>query len=686
MTRKLSDSAWVTNSFMLPKFAVEALSKRHLSTAFDKYTDTTLGGNFAINPPPQFTRTADIKNRGPFNGMGGYVDGAFANELRETDNLPYSRGMGRKYSEMIDDNSQLIHMRFGVPQYNSLTSFFSGFYNPTASSLARTGRSPGFFYKLGRVTGFVVTLPLQPLVLAGRIYNFLTGRPPSKYYFLKPTMPLYWNAVNAMANGIAINMGIIPRVLVSKSNHEGGNNRLDAMEGSDADNDYTNSEIVELGEIPQYTDQDIKRFHEMMPDIFKSRGGIDVYAVANRAQRVHDAVQERMEQHLSSANSFDDFSRLANSFIKEAISTVTPPVAGAAFEVASGLTGINAYLEAWETQGRNASAPIPTDKDSEDSSTITEDVSKATGEGGWWSQFASFSRAQLRDGGQFVTFRVNHTGTSSESFSSSVGESDIANKINSTSAQARSVRFNFAEGNIAGGAIGDMINGVMRGVKSFADGLTDSIGMSGIMAIFGNAYVDIPKVWQDSSVTLPTMSYEIELRTPYGNKMSRFMNLYVPLTMLLASALPRSSGKHSYTAPFLVELYDKGRAQTRLGLIDSMTITRGVGNLGWTREHEPLGINVSFTVVDLSSIMHMPLNPAPGIFDEHTSYSDYLATLGSLSLRDQIYAFNKLRLNITRSVVKWEDRLSPAKWAMDVANTPPGRILSALARETSRVD
>lgn len=665
---------------MLPKFAVDALSKRHLSTAFDKYTDTTLGGNFAINPPPQFTRTADIKNRNPFNGMGGYVDGSYKN--KERDNLPYSRGMGRRYSEVIDDNSQLIHMRFGVPQYNSLSTFFSGFYNPTASTLARTGRAPGFFYKLGRVTGFVVTLPLQPLVLAGRVYNFLTGRPPSKYYFLKPTMPLYWNAVNSMANGIAVNMGIIPRVFVSSNNHAGGNNRLNALDGTN-DEDYTNSEIIELGEIPQYTNEDIERFHSMMPDIFKSRGGIDIYAVANRAQRVHDAVHERMEQHLSDANSFDDFTKLSKSFMREAMDNIVIPAAGEAFKSVSGLSGINAYLAAWESQGSGASAPRGSDGDS---SGITEDVSKATGEGGWWSQFASFSRAQLRDGGQFVTFRVNHTGTNTESFSSSVGESDIANKINSTSAQARSVRFNFAEGNIAGGAIGDMINGVMRGVKSFADGLTDSIGMSGIMAIFGNAYVDIPKVWQDSSVTLPTMSYEIELRTPYGNKMSRFMNLYVPLTMLIAGALPRSSGRHAYTSPFLVELYDKGRAQTRLGIIDSMTITRGVGNLGWTKEHEPLGINVSFTVVDLSSIMHMPLNPAPGIFDEHTAYTDYLATLGSLSLRDQIYAFNKLRLNITRSVVKWEDRLSPGKWAMDVVNTPPGRILSALARETSRTD
>ena len=59
----------------------------------------------------------------------------------------------------------------------------------------------------------------------------------------------------------------------------------------------------------------------------------------------------------------------------------------------------------------------------------------------------------------------------------------------------------------------------------------------------------------------------------------------VPLSMLLAGALPKSTGKHSYDAPFLVEIYDKGKAQTRLGIIDSISITRGVGRLG-ARENQ----------------------------------------------------------------------------------------------------
>ena len=152
--------------------------------------------------------------------------------------------------------------------------------------------------------------------------------------------------------------------------------------------------------------------------------------------------------------------------------------------------------------------------------------------------------------------------------------------------------------------------------------------------------------------------------------MSMFQNIYVPLAMLLAGALPLSTGKQSYTSPFLVEVHSKGRISCRLGLIESMSITRGVGNLAWTDNDEPLGIDVSFTIADLSTIMHMPINPGQSTlqniaegagswsnrcfiwrcgwrrvlsalaftdsrnFDEDNTFTDYMSVLGSLGIDD----------------------------------------------------
>ena len=189
---ELNDQDWIRQCFILPQRAISSADsvRRTLTDARYKFTDTTLGGNFAINSPPQFTRFADLAVPSLYSG---------------------SKGMGRGYSEIIDSNAELIHLRFGVPQFNSLANFFFNFYNPQMAATARTGRIDDISFALGKLSGTIVTLPLQLLITAGTAINFFTGRQTSKYYYMKPAMPLYWNAVNTIANAIAVNMGMVPR-------------------------------------------------------------------------------------------------------------------------------------------------------------------------------------------------------------------------------------------------------------------------------------------------------------------------------------------------------------------------------------------------------------------------------------------------------------------------------------------
>lgn len=644
MTNNQSDVDWIKTSFMLPKVAGNILADRQRlqGNAALKFTDTTLGGNFAINPPPQFTEFADLRVKGRYSA---------------------SKGMGRKYSEMIDDNSQLIHMRFGVPEYNSLTTFFTGFYDNAAGTLSRTGRAPGFFYRLGQAAGFVVTLPLAPLILAGNIYRFLANKPASKFYYMKPTMPVYWNAVNTIANGIAVNMGMVPRVFTTDDNASvSGKKTMDTVES------YNDSQYFQ--DQPNYGKEDVELYHRILPDLFYEGGGIDVYAVANRAQRLADASHRRAIDLAAGASTPEQLKTNMQTYIDEEVRDDKQSMQA----LGGGKAGLAAYLHAWENVPA-ASQPVQTD----DKSTGAE----VSGDRGWFSQAESFFEAEVRDGSQFVTFRVNHTGTASESFSNSFGESELARSINGVSSDARSKMFNFAGGNITNIPI---VGEVFGAVGEFAKGALDQIGMSGLVAMGGRAFVDIPEKWESATANLPTASYELELRSPYGNKMSRFMNLWIPVSMLLAGALPKSTGKHSYDSPFLCQLFDKGRAQIRLGMIDSISITRGVGNLGWTKNHEALGINVSFSVKDLSTVLHMPINASPGLFDEDNAYTDYLAVLGSLSMADQIYVSRRLQLNLTRQMVDFKKWSSPAKWGNWAGGTLVGQAISAFARVTDRTD
>lgn len=672
----LKDASWVRQSFKVPTDASghalmddADLQARVRSSARMKFVDTTPGGNFAINPPPQFTRSADPKILGRFNGGTGLMS---------------YRGLGRYYSEAIDDNAQVIYMRFGVPQFNSLTQFFTSFYDTDASQLARTGRASGAFYTIGKVAGFVVSIMSWRILavhLLGMGLRFALGKPSSKFYYLKPAMPLYWNAVQTIVNQIAVNRGIVPRV--------------PASDQKEMSNNY------------QFDETAMKKLHDLLPDVFNEKGSIDVFALATRAQRLARAHHKNVEKEAESDGTMES---LINKVYSQILTEKRP--------------NYQDYLKSW---GLAANSKPPEGTDGSAAEQLkTDDASNAG--------FGDFLLAELDDGGAFASFRVNATGQVSESFSSSTRQSDLQNKINGMSSQSRSTRFSFAGGNLTDGVIGKTLGAITSAVTDVASGIMDGLSMSGLAALGGSAFTDIPEHWESSTASLPHSSYTIHLSSPYGNPVSQLINIHLPLAMLLAGALPLSTGKQSYTSPFLLEMYDQGRCQTRLGIIDSLSITRGTSSLGFNNDGNVMGIDVSFTVKDLSSIMHMPINQGfsnaatiaggeigtaagaltggvggavvggaagaaagaavdtvgnavkaiNGVFDDDNTFTDYMAVLSGLGLADQIYQFRKLKLNFTKQMQNFKDWKSPARWASFAGDSLPGRLASVVFKGNIR--
>ena len=674
----LKDSDWVRQSFLVAKKDLEPqdYANRIYSSVALKFTDTTPGGNFAINPPPQFTSTADIRGESSFSG---------------------SKGMGRYYSEAIDDNSQIIHMRFGVPEFNSLTTFFNSFYDSGAGQLARSGRSHGLFYKAGQAVGFVVsfaTIGLVAIHLAGLALRFATEKPSSKFYYLKPTMPLYWNAVNTMVNHIAVNRGIVPRLF-----------------GPDKNNFYNDYEF----------DKDaLTKLSNLLPEIFNRGGGIDVYSMAGRAQRLARQRHLKIEEVMN-AGKRESMATAIQEALTEDMQDTNKREYKNYLQRFFDHVGSQPIDDGTNTTVAQATANNATTPPTKDSSSTTE--GKPTTHDAV-AGFLDFFMSELNDGSAFASFRVNSTGHASESFGNNVGESELASKINGYTSQARTTSFNFAGGNLDSGFIGKAAGAVANSFKEFAEGAADGLHLSGLAALGGSAFVDIPKHWQSSTASLPRANYTIRLTSPYGNPISQLINLHIPLAMLLAGALPLSTGKQSYTSPFLVELYDKGRCQVKLGMIDSLSITRGTGNLGYNNEGHAMGIDVSFSVIDMSSVLSMPITEGfsmdglntglslgaiaggiegaalgasvggiPGavvggvagtfvgtatvgvglgaagavidaasnamksinnVFDDDNAFSDYMAVLAGMNLTDQIYAFNKIKLRLTQTMVDWK--------------------------------
>lgn len=724
------DKDWVRASFMLAvnrwKPDEGTLGKTtkdwlYFTSANYKTANTSLGGNSVLNSMAQYTRTCDIR-RGGLTNVDTQQIGIDAS---------MTGGMGRYYSEAIDDWSMKVSFRFGMPEYKGLITFFTSFYDVGAAMLGRQGRlSKGLFYTGAKVITSIIALPLTVMVWVGEAVQWLSNRPSSRYYNLKPAMALYWQRVNLIANMMAANMGLTPRDPTRKN--DGDTTAMDPRfsfpQGENVDSSYA-----------------FDYFRKAYPDLFMSKGGIDIYHLANRHERMvyqRNADIKRMMENSSGTwvnklkndmdrqiNSFsfkdpasqrntldayldryhegrlgfaatDSLNLIGEDSISAAIaervqnSSETGEVASSnstnaaqgdialsegAMEGDDGTSGIDARTAAGNTlvaESADDGLIYP----------ILEEVAPATEgggatlkrTGGWLEGFSTYAASAARDGGQWVNFRVDAVKTVDESFTNTVGPSEIQGKLNGMSSSAAAVRFGMSDFNTGL----PLIDSVVQGVRDTLAGVADGLHIGGLAALMGAGFVDIPQRWMDSATSMPSSRYVVKCRPPYGNAMSRFLNMHVVIACFLAAALPISYGRHAYGAPMLCEMYVQGKNQSRLAMITSLSISRGEGNLGWTKDGEFLGCDISFEVTDLSSIMHAPIDAGMNlladfrwIMSDDNTFNDYMAVLSNLSVAEMSYSWEKLKLNFKRYITVNQSFVSPSRVAMVASDTTLGRFI-----------
>lgn len=681
------DREWVKVSFMMSDSRLsnyddvskisqslkDDIANRYWSSANRKFTDTRIGGNVAVNSRPQFNRYADIR-----------VKGRLPNRKSVTvSDMSGNFGMGRYYSESYDDNAQTIYLRFGVPQYNSLFSFFTNAFNPGTAAFINTGRTKGLVYDIANIVGTVFTAVTFPVVTAfvvgSRIFSNIFSKPTSKFYTMKPTMFMYWSAVDMMVNAMNVNRGLMPK-----------------FPGGDKSSQR-------IGDPFNYDSNFIQMLSTKFPRVFNESGRIDIFSVALRAQKIaNDAFMSEYEDLKNNRLTFEGYVRQADGS-NEGASNRYVKTNGEPTLVA--FLSYVGKLQTWfglRDGSKNISEPsfkinpggekLKNDMQIDQSSTSNTPPS-------WANEFIQYLDSELSQGGAFATFRVDNTGSISESFSNSVMESDLSQKLNSTASQARQMSFSFAGGNLGDGMLASAIEGVANGVKDVALGALNglTLGLSGsVEALIQGSYYDIPKTWQSSTSNLPKASYSMQLVSPYGHPLSQLQNIYIPLAMLLAAVLPRSTGKQTYGPPFLCQVWDRGRCQITLGMCTSLSITRGTANLPFNNRGQTMAIDISLEIEDLSSIMHMPIGTgsiwemvkaagsAAGLTsggglpmnDEDNILMNYLATITGLDLYNQLYPLPKARLALARTYAAAGKFSSPAYWASAVHDSATSGVLS----------
>ena len=692
-TSSIKDTHWVRRAFLNFRKTPYDVARGRASPANRAFTDTTLGGDFAINPAYQSTRFADLKAR----------------QITEV-----GMGIGRFYYEQIWQNRHDIHIRFGFQTFTSGFTFFSRWYDYTADRLSRTGRGPSWLFSLSKVAGWYIAWTMPAYLITANLIKFaLAYGGQSRYCYLKTGMTHYWAAVNNLVNAVAANMAVT--LPVSERQQIESANAAKQAQDAKTSSAATSERATWM-----------KTYMETLPSIYQDSmdGGfqIDMMKVATRAQRLHNMAQKHLLNRIDANFESQPNAKQATKWLLDRADNEFLTIVNEAGHLSKPHKRLSAGGNEWSftnmlTYAWEAVSGFKTDSDNNAHSTdlnesegdskkastdleAEESINSFYGKknGDVDESLKALWNAQQDNGADWISFRVSATKSVSESFSNSATESEIAGVFNNFAKARQKINFNFAGGSM----FGDAIKGIVNGAMDMVAGALNGVGLGGLNGVLMGASIDIPKQWESSSVSLPRLSYDVQLRTPYAHPLAVFQACIVPTLCLVAGTAPISRGRNAFGTPFYCEVYDKGAWQVKMGCIGSLSITRGVGNVPWSRERLPLGIDISFEILDMSTVMSVPITARQGVTDlidavatpgaladelsvgSDTPLDDYLFALSGLGLTEQIYNTNRMNRNWGKWLRNVQSSFSMDYLMSGIVNHTPAAVFQLFHQGTAR--
>lgn len=202
-----------------------------------------------------------------------------------------------------------------------------------------------------------------------------------------------------------------------------------------------------------------------------------------------------------------------------------------------------------------------------------------------------------------LSFYADRATSISEDANNSYGTSKIAEMVGEKSATARE-----SEMFLGKDTFGDRATRAVQSLKawnpkalleslfSYDSALT--LTANSLFRVVNGSQLAFPDVWQDSKFD---RSYNISFKfySPYGDKLAIFRYVYVPFIALLALCLPKQDGILGYAQPFFIRLNAPGWFTIDLGVVNSLTISKGGSDMLWTVDGLPQMIEVNMSVTDL---------------------------------------------------------------------------------------
>lgn len=571
------------------------------------FTDTRLGCNDAMNPLWQFNRDDDIRPAMLASTTAAASESFGTNTNEFVNQAAHMIGMGRVYSETYEANQQILWIEAGVPRFTNIIEFYRDAADNDVAAALNSGtfqRLTGKFLSFaGSTVIWAITLPVTSIFYLNRWTNMIANDRITKYYSFQPAMTMYYETVNSMLQYVAVSMGLHPYALEQHGSGKGSSN----IDGRSIVRNWG------LGE--KYEN------YPGVPEVL--RRGPDIFRIMNRRSQMLDMnVADLTTRDLMNIErNAGDMNAKSDMFLKN-------------------MPDYTYENDAW----------------SRAASWFNGDVVR--------SWFGALKGSALGSGNH-IGFRIERGLNASESFSNDTGQTGLAQKLNAVSQEYKEKNETFGNSAAArllnkglddvtsGSGFGGLLEQVGFELKrSVLSTVADWSGFDiGAVLMTGNGFLDIPEVWRSSSFS-KSYSFNIQLRSRYGDPVSVFQSIYVPMLMLMALAAPRAIGTNMYTSPFIIRAFCRGMISIPLGIVTSLSIRRGRDEFGWTSDFLPTCVDVDLTIKDLSPALFLSMQDN-GIFDtfsRNTNLHEYLDTLSGLGLKERIYFFPKFMRKVKTSL------------------------------------
>lgn len=238
----------------------------------------------------------------------------------------------------------------------------------------------------------------------------------------------------------------------------------------------------------------------------------------------------------------------------------------------------------------------------------------------------------------FVQFYVDANSGLSESNDNNTASSKIEGILDSGSELFKEIAFLANSGGLDASSVQEYLDGA-------ADSLTERLvgnnsgTISGVMSrilstgsnvIKGDNMI-FPEIYQNSKYN-KNYSVSVDLRCPYGDKFSYFLNILVPLFHLICLAIPKQTTANTYGSPFIIKAYYPGIFSCNLGIVQSIVVDKNPNSDSLTVDGFPTTVKVTLNIVDLYSDLSMTPTGDVTLFLNNSSLIEYLATNCGVSL------------------------------------------------------